>query len=249
MGIDWVIERLTLENLKEWQTLVSGLLAICAGGFVVYQTRAQAREEKRKRLAKFEATRTLLPLTLSELIRWTNEIIRILEALRTSSHSQHLTKAERQISTPPLPANLINQLRDLVEYNDEKVFRYYISSILRKIQVSRSRLETIDPDKEPNLIVTRSDIDNNLYDFLELGLWLESLFKFARSESNSCPEGPDWPRFGTQLSIHNVNGSENLVARIKQKMESMKSHGLERRTLIKRILSSFKRRWIPEDKR
>lgn len=208
-----------LDTLKEWQTLVSGLLAICAGGFVFHQTRAQAKAEVRKRLAKFEATRALLPLTLSELTGWTNKIIRILKTVQGTGVSNTLSHSERKIDLPSLPSTLVEQLRDLVEYNDDVLFRNYISSILKRIQVSRARLESLDPDKEPNLIILRSDIDNNLYDFLELGLWLESLFGFARGESTKCPEHPDWSRFGTQLSIHNVNGSENLLRRIRKVMD------------------------------
>jgi hypothetical protein len=86
MGVrEWFWDRLTMENVKEFQTLISGMLAIIAalmgGGFVWHQSKSAARVEDRKRLAKFDAVRATLPLTLSALMDWAESNIATLNML------------------------------------------------------------------------------------------------------------------------------------------------------------------------
>ena len=80
----------------EWQTLVSGLLAVAAAGFTVRYLKKQislSDKQERDRLRRqHEATRATLPLTLSGLINAMRKMLSELEQAKVEFKQKSVVK-------------------------------------------------------------------------------------------------------------------------------------------------------------
>ena len=209
---------MTIAELKEWQALVSGVLAIFAaivgGGFVIYQSGQSGRLERQRRLAKFDSVRATLPLILSEMLAWTRSTVDQVQAIQGLARSEHVAATDREVDWHILSPELIRDLREMIEFSDGQAFRLYVRNILSKIQVCRARLESLGTRSNRNLIVRRAELDHNLYDLVDLSWWIEGLLAFARHETDIVPSQPEVDRLATQISIYGLDGHAVLNERV-----------------------------------
>jgi hypothetical protein len=196
--ITWLLDRLTIENLREWQSLVAGLLAICAaiigGLFVSAQSRTTARHNRQTRLAKFQSARAVLPLVLSDLATWVSQTVFDLKKL--CAEGEKLTLETH--TWPEFSESLILQLRDVIEFSESDTLNDYIIDIIQQIQVIRARMSHLRP-KERNRARNGARVDDHIFDLLMLSAWIDGLFHYARGGSEICPENPVTSRLDAQL--------------------------------------------------
>lgn len=194
----WILERLTVENLREWQSLVAGVLAICAaiigGLFVFAQSRTTARHNRQTRLAKFRSARAVLPLVLSDLATWVSQTIFDLKKLYAEPDKLTLETH----TWPEFSENLILQFRGVIEFSESEAINDYIIDIIQQIQVVRARMSHLRP-KERNRARHGGRIDDHIFDLLMLSAWIDGLFHYARGGSEICPENPVLARLESQL--------------------------------------------------
>jgi hypothetical protein len=205
----WFFERLTVENLREWQSLVAGLLAICAaviGGLFVWgQSRATARHNREIRRAKFQSARAVLPLVLSELTAWVSQTIFDLKRFYSG-----VEKPELEAHTwPEISENLISQLREVIEFSANNDLDLYIIDIIQQIQIVRSRMSHLRT-RERNRARNGMQLDDHIFDLLMLSAWLDGLFHYARSGSEICPKNPVLERLDSQLFHYGLDADSKF---------------------------------------
>jgi hypothetical protein len=78
-----------LATLKDWQSLVGGVLAIVAAGvgglFIVAQTKELRRQENDRRLRRHKAARAVMPLALSATCEYTKNCATVLRQILSSA--------------------------------------------------------------------------------------------------------------------------------------------------------------------
>jgi hypothetical protein len=238
-----LLDYLTIENLKEWQTLISGGLAIFAalltGVFVWYQSQSSTRIEDRKRRSKFNAVRMTLALSLSTLMEWAEANILILNKIfLANGSSEKFSEAYRDAKLPaPLSPETIKHIQDVIEFGDDENLQSYLMSVLDQIQVIQSRLRRIKDPMYPHSRLNEIEILDHFEDSMVFLTWIEGLFSFARSEEDKAPSSPNWDRLPSQcfpLFRRNEKYSA-LRTRLAKKVEYEKGKALDR---------EMKRSWL-----
>jgi hypothetical protein len=237
------LEYFTIENLKEWQTLISGTLAILAallsGLFVWYQSQSSTRIEDRKRRSKFNAVRMTLALSLSVLMEWAEaNILTLNKIFLSEGSSEEFSEAYRDAELPkPLSPETIKHIQDIIEFGNDKNLQNYLMSVLDQIQVIQSRLRGIKDPMQPHSRVNTIEILDHFEDSMVFLTWVEGLFSFARSEDDKAPSSPDWNRLPSQcFPLFRRNEKYSILrTRLTEKVEYEKGKILDRK---------MKRSWI-----
>lgn len=176
-GNDW---------LNKWQTLVSGILALVAGGLtvggIVWQVQRQlaaeadhkAEEHARKRLA----TRAVLPSDLTEVCNFTHQCARIArQAYR------RLTRGESgdRWSLGELPPRILDNLRMVIEFlNEEEA--HVVADLLDVYQVHLARMRGFMAKYGDGGHIDVDDVEHLYYAMVELRVRADAVFDFARRE-------------------------------------------------------------------
>jgi hypothetical protein len=237
------LDYLTIENLKEWQTLIAGLLAIFAallsGLFVWYQSQSSMRIEDRKRRSKFNAVRMTLALSLSMLMEWADaNILTLNKIFIAEGSSEEFSKSYRDAKLPtPLSPETIKHIQDIIEFGDDENLQNYLMSILDQIQVIQSRLRGIKDPMRPHSRVNAIEIFDHFEDSMVFLTWVENLFSFARGEEDKAPSSPDWNRLPSQcFSLFRSNERySTLRTRLTEKAEYEKRNAPD---------SKMKKSWV-----
>jgi hypothetical protein len=240
------LDYLTIENLKEWQTLIAGALAIFAallsGLFVWYQSQSSTRIEDRKRRSKFNAVRMTLALSLSVLMEWAEANILILNKIfLAEGSSEEFSKAYRDAELPaPLSPETIKHIQDIIEFGDDENLQNYLMSLLGQIQVIQSRLRGIKDPMSPHSRVNAIEILGHFEDSMVFLTWVEGLFAFARSEEDKAPSSPDWNRLPSQcVSLFRWNEKySTLRTRLAERAEYEKREVLDHNMKISWIANT-----------
>lgn len=199
--------------LDQWQTLVSGLLAIAAalvgGSFVLAQVRQAAGQEKERLRRRHEAARATLPLTLSGLMEYARGCGRALRVLHLSSRGPAIGRAAFEaFELPPVPATAVPALAEMIEASSPEVAEA-IAALLRELQVQDGRLrsmkrEMLDPHAHRRN-VPKSELHEYMLDVADVYGRCEALLDFARNESEvagSTPKAVDLKRALFLMGYH-----------------------------------------------
>jgi hypothetical protein len=240
------LDYLTIENLKEWQTLIAGALAIFAallsGLFVRYQSQSSTRIEDKKRRSKFKAVRMTLALSLSMLMEWAEaNILTLNKIFLAKGSSEKFSEAYRDAELPtPLSPETIKHIQDIIEFGDDENLQIYLMSVLDQIQVIQSRLRGIKDPMRPHARVNSIEILDHFVDSMVFLTWIESLFSFARSEEDKAPSSPDWNRLPSQcVSLFRWNEKySTLRTRLAERAEYEKREVLDRNMKISWIANT-----------
>ncbi len=195
--------------LYGWQTLVSGILAIAAAGvgsWLLYQQVTQSDKHEQKRLSrKFEAVRATLPLTLSGLCDFSTQMLMELARVRPTA-AYTATTSGNFINPPPAPAQLVQELKEVIEATDNKDVNLIISEIIREIQVLSSRVNGLnDKNQMKHVNGLEINIDEYMIQSIRLHALSESLFDFSRQETNFAPDNISWDRAYSTLSRYYID--------------------------------------------
>jgi hypothetical protein len=128
--------------LYNWQTLISGLLALGAAiAGIVYlhrQIRQTEELEGKRRAKKLAAIRAVGPLALSAIGEYAKQCTNVLKALHVQCGTG-LALPSSSVALPDVPNETITLFSDFIEYSDDDEADL-IEELMRDIQVQQSRL-------------------------------------------------------------------------------------------------------------
>ena len=184
------------EWLYDWQTLVSGLLALEAAAIAWRQLGEQRRQARTDRSGKLRAARAALPLALNQVMSIAEMNARGLFAEWPVESRASLATAIRaplptsRFNVAGLPTDVIAVLERVIELCDNEPVAARLESILREIQIfeSRSRPSGLNQLK----------MEYGVVDYLEqvasIYARAESLFDYARGRYPGPSGYPLWDR-------------------------------------------------------
>ena len=192
--------------VQEWQILIAGMVALAAafagGAYITEQIRAfnsqvnrqfEASQnlENERRLRKFAAARAVLPLTLSNLCEYAS---RCGAALKTMLGHQLDGKIPNDIEIPDLPTlprDVIDELRNVVEYGDRQISET-AATLIGEIHYKTARLKKLWQEyRAPGHHVTSvSNVEGLVRDMAVIYARAIALFDYARRETDEVPGEP-----------------------------------------------------------
>lgn len=205
-----------LATLKDWQSLVGGVLAIVAAGvgglFIVAQTKELRRQENDRRLRRHKAARAVMPLALSATCEYTKNCATVLRQILSSAGSGGIPTSPDYPSFPDLPRGVVKEFAEIIESSSNEGATA-LSDLLKDLQIFSSRLRSLSADlSSASSIITAHNIENNIADAAELYAKAETLFEYARGKTESVPiSGPDAGRVFTALAIMGLHGPSQYL--------------------------------------
>lgn len=192
--------------VQEWQILIAGMVALAAafvgGAYITEQIRALNSQvnrqfeasqnlENERRLRKFAAARAVLPLTLNNLCEYAS---RCGAALKTMLGHQLDEKIPNEIEIPDLPTlpkDVIDELRNVVEFGDEQISEA-AATLIRETHYKTARLKNLWQEyRAPGHHVTPvSNVESQVLDMALIYARGIALFDYARSETEEVPGDP-----------------------------------------------------------
>jgi hypothetical protein len=184
--------------LSNWQTLVTGILAIVAafigGGFVYYQTRTAQAADRDRLARRHAAARSTLPLVLSGMMEYARHVAAGLRRLYLSSVDDAVTReAIIEFEIPPLPTDATRALSEVIEAASNEMAEV-ISNLLSQLQVQNVRLRGMRDDAiagtpgRRNLL--KIELDTYIGDVADIYARCEGLLGYARRETDTANADP-----------------------------------------------------------
>lgn len=222
-----------ISEIKEWQTLIAGALALAGAGLTVWIGRRQIKAADNRamdaRERKFMAARAILPEDLSTICAYTNQCAQVVYAA-IKNHRKAL-KPPNDLQIPTLNSRVTTNLQQLIEQLDKRN-AHQVAKLLNCYQVQRARLEDAIHDwgsHQPSgshMSFTRSNIEHPLIETIQLRIHANNMFGFARDEEADIPAvgKPDEDTF--RNAIKNVMGigfphdpiDEELMERMRKQL-------------------------------
>ena len=176
--------------MEDWQTLVTGTMAVGAAVMTVLVIRKQivqvyetADEERSRELL---AARSMLPVTLSRICWYSEACASVLRPKYIADPDEVVEPVA--FVAPSLPDDDLANLSRCIRYGDETLQRA-VSKLLAQLQIQSSRLRSFAADMRPGGTAHQGGaVHEFLVDAIELYARASGLFDFARQETNSASE-------------------------------------------------------------
>lgn len=143
----------------DWETILTGLLAVTAAVCTVFFTRkqihaaekqieemrSQYNETKQRKIKSYAST---LPLILSEMMSYCDDYFLFLEKMKLECIDGQISGVRAQSffyqnPTPTLPQDFLSNLRESVEYTDDKIADT-LSELSLNLQIYLARIRSIN---------------------------------------------------------------------------------------------------------
>lgn len=184
--------------IDQWQTLISGVLAITAaliGAVLLYHQTRQVREFELHRLGRrHAAARSTLPLVLSSIMEYAQTIGRDLRRLFLAAQGDHVQR-EALIAweVPPVPQGETAALAGVIEAASIDVGDA-IADLIGNLQVQAGRLRRLHADVAAGTAdrrhIPKSEIEEYIQDIADIYARCELLFDYARREADMVQPFP-----------------------------------------------------------
>jgi hypothetical protein len=179
--------------LKDWQTLVAGLLAIGAafigGRYIMVQVREAQRQENDRLARAYAGARASMPLALSAVSEYAMGCGRLLRPLLAQAKDE--TIPHQEIAFPPLPVEVIAAFQRIVETATEPKVSEVFARFLGALQVQAARLRSMEPNLSPtapsSVHVFSAELEERILDAAVIWARAAALFEFARGKSDEPP--------------------------------------------------------------
>ena len=186
-----------IDCIKEWQTLLTGLMALIAAGGTICvlwtQIGVQKDQFDQQLSRKKRAWKARMPIALSAICKYTSEVAHYL--------------LNEDVPPPSQPDAAMDILMTAMEYQEEKATER-TADLASHYQVHNARLGA---DEKPTQKSDWEEIDfaQKLYDLAKLRAYATSLFDYARGDSD---EGPSQPpaKEDLETALNNSIGLINL---------------------------------------
>lgn len=177
--------------LNKYQTLITGILAFAAAIFTIDHMRST---EENSRKNKNRAVRTLLSHTLSDTDTYIQKTIACLLEIHPVNYGESKGKEgyySEKVKLDNLPnvefisEKILQSFSNAIEFSDPKSeIGNYIAKLVGELQVHNSRMKELEERKnQKNRTVFVNDIDNLLYEAIELNAMNRDLYPYARLET------------------------------------------------------------------
>lgn len=192
---------------KDWATFVGSLLALGAaiiGAFYLHkQIELSANIEQSRREKKKAGVRAVMPLALSSCLGYAVSCGKGLFLLRRACNENALPTSAAIPSFPDIPSQVINVLREAIEFSTSKEEEMIYSKIVSTLQVQRDRIENIVESAvlSSRAIILAQNINTYICDSAEIYARASALFKYARLESDGLPSSFDPTQISTALHL------------------------------------------------
>ena len=188
-------------TLKDWQTLVGGVLAIAAavlGGLFILNQTAESRRQEQARLARQQAAaRSVLPLALSGLVEHAERIAVALDALRATA-VRRIVRAPTgtTFTAPQVDPKVIEPLRSVIESASELIGDR-VAQVIAEVQVLDARVRSVEKSLHPashgimpgtSSLVTTYNLIDYIINAATIYARSAALFSYARRETDAAPE-------------------------------------------------------------
>jgi hypothetical protein len=195
----------TILWLHQWQTLAGGLIAIIAaliGARAINRQIRQTEQHEQDRISRnFDAARSILPLTLSQLSTYVEDsihyMVKILNFCRFSSFPM---PTDKRPELPLLADGVAGEFRAIIPVSEHSL-RIWIADMLAALQLQNARLldfHTRIEDVEGD--ITAIDIQQCFIDAAKLGAYCAATWPYARRQSEMVPSTLEWENLKNQLS-------------------------------------------------
>lgn len=197
-----------IRTVLEWQTLIAGVLAIFAallgGSFVYLQTMEQRRQNEQQLERKHAAARSVLPLALSGMTHYAQDVAKTLESLRApGGHSTPLEITTTITNIPRFDHQDIEVLRGVVESADQEISDR-ISDIISEAQIMNSRMMSLASGLMPGSGTLFNNMTLDDYSVCAATIYARcnELFSYARREKELAPSKyPTWSSLKSALRL------------------------------------------------
>jgi hypothetical protein len=218
-----------LDSLEKWQTLTTGILALCAAFIgvlaVLHQTNVTKKAAEKSMRQRADALRFAhLPFLLSSLTQFCKDeaakIDEIYNKLSEEKFSQEEIKGS--IKVTGVEQFIYPHMIELIETH-EGDFKKNLIIFCKRLQIYQARLRTL---QEENMIIERPDMTQQAVDLSEIKARIDKFFPLARLndqesiEDLSCDVHVDDVQ-SARSSIFWTTSIDNLEARI----EARANHG------------------------
>lgn len=192
----------TFQWLQDYQTLITGVGAVCAAWLSVRAIRDQikssedAANKQIKHSADMEATRVdakraaaraVLPLALSTLTEYSTETSEKLVNVLQQCNEGRFPKTAILPSFVEFPEEIISSIKEMIEYAAPDDRNYFWQTLLR-VQVLRARLKGLtDAHLKPHSNITKNNIQAYILDSVEITTRAGALFDFGRGAKDRPP--------------------------------------------------------------
>ncbi len=199
-----------VDFLDQWQTLITGFLALVSAIPTIYFLRKQITQsdthERERRQAAQDAARAVLPLTLSLIIEYAEESSRILHSVYNQREDQSIPYEARKIHFPKIPEVAVSSLQSFIaaprggmgnhklREKLELEVKQRINKMIVRIQIQNSRLRKLDSRE----VVLTLNIEEYVLDTAKIYAMTSSLFDYARYKSDK-PNEINWGRVSEAL--------------------------------------------------
>lgn len=183
---------------NQWQTLISGGLAILAAligaGFVYHQTRQASLFELGRLNRRHAAARSTLPLVLSSIMEYARTVARDLRRLYLAAPGNHIER-EALIAweIPPVPQGETAALAEVIAAAANEVAEV-IADLLGRLQVQAGRLRGLHADVVAGTVgrrnILKSEIDEYILDIADIHARCELLLDYARRDAEAVQPAP-----------------------------------------------------------
>jgi hypothetical protein len=165
-----------------WQAQSGAILAILAAGIgacaILVQTREGRRQAEEQRLRRLAGQRAVLPLALAALGDYADQCAAIVGDLMQQRSNASRTTLEN-VNFPPLPPDLVENFRQIIEASREAEARPLII-LIRRVQIQHSRVGQIQRNGRSLLTLVRPGLEHRMIDAAEIYARCASLFDYAR---------------------------------------------------------------------
>jgi hypothetical protein len=192
--------------VQEWQILIAGAVALAAafvgGAYITEQIRtlnsqvnrqieASQNLENERRSRKFSAARAVLPLTLSNLCEYAARCGAALKTMLGHKLNEQIPNDIEIPDLPTLPRDVIDELRNVVEFGDEKISKA-AATLIGEIHYKTSRLKKLWQEyRAPGHHVTPVlAVERQVLEMASMYARGIALFDYARGETEEAPGDP-----------------------------------------------------------
>ncbi|MDQ0390811.1 hypothetical protein [Labrys monachus] len=190
-----------VDCLYEYQTLVTGVLAVLAGAFTLlaawWQIRASRATEARRRQAETRAARAMLTFALDQILEYAEGCAHALVAHNCAvlqAEASGLPVPTNSKHFPTFPGAVLKPISECIRHEDSPERLEMLASLANWLQIHEARVKALKEKIEFGSIMP-AELSRSPYDSAELYYLAEQLYHYAREIHQSPSLGEKSDRY------------------------------------------------------
>lgn len=193
--------------LYDWQTLLSGFLALGAATWAAVLLNKQIKLSEAlpeiERGRRFLAARCLMPIQLTAILGYCETAAQALINFKQVNRETTDETIDLR-SSLVFPHETVNELTKIIELSADKCLIAILAKIISKSQVLTSRMSAVQSSDRVSFGTSPSNVEIYIFQAAKIQSLASSLYEFARQETDTIPKQIDWAGVVTTLHIWNV---------------------------------------------